>query len=346
MKPNRYPLLALPALLLVGTTPSCGGDGDAVLRSADGRYRVVHVADANWQADEARTAMEAALERNRRIDLVFAHSDAMASGAIAAARHQGRTGIRFVGIGALADEGLKLLADGALDATIAQPTLGPEAIDLALLACHGMPLPREFRVGTRMFTRTNLAEGGEAIATPADAMLVTLRRQHGAILTNRPVDDMVFRIGMAQWSEDDPWRVAMREDLLRAAKRYPQVEFAYRSADGDAEKQRSILRDFAAQGFHAVIVAPREPQALHEACKEALAANVKVIVVDRELDSDDFTCFVGSDQRAIGRAAGERIKELLPQGGAIVELQGAMTSPQARQRHQGFAEALALPGSR
>src|SRR5262249_36280096 len=284
------------------------------------------------------------LERLPKIDLVYAHNDPMAKGAYEACRQKGRTGIKFVGIDGLTTEGRKYVADGVLDATFEYTTCAEAAIDLALLAGEGggfQKKARAFRLGTREFTRANVAEGGERRMYPGDAVLVTLQRQHADLLKPDPAAKKV-RIGMAQCTDNEPWRVAMREDLIAAARRYPQVEFSYRSADDDTEKQRGIVADFVAQGFQAILVSPKESRALASACKEALARHVPVIVIDRELGSDDYTCFVGGSNLEIGKAAGDAIRDLLPDGGAIVELEGLMTSSPAQERHKGFVEALQL----
>ena len=341
---NRTAVLTL--LLPVAAASCSGGNAadKAVLVSADGKYRVLHVADAKWKGELAKTEMEAVLERLPKIDLVYAHNDPMAKGAYEACRQKGRTGIRFVGIDGLEAEGRNYVRDGVLDATFEYTTCADAAIDLALLAVGGVEFPkqaRDFKLGTRVFTRANVAEGGERRMYPGDAVLVTLQRQHADLLKPDPAAKKV-RIGMAQCTDNEPWRVAMREDLIAAARRYPQVEFSYRSADDDTEKQRGIVADFVAQGFQAILVSPKESRALASACKEALARHVPVIVIDRELGSDDYTCFVGGSNLEIGKAAGDAIRDLLPDGGAIVELEGLMTSSPAQERHKGFVEALQL----
>jgi ABC-type sugar transport system substrate-binding protein len=288
--------------------------------------------------------MEAVLERLPRIDLVYAHNDPMAKGAYEACRQKGRTGIKFVGIDGLAGEGRKYVADGVLDATFEYSTCAAAAIDLALLAHGGVEFPkqaRDFKLGTNAFTRANVAEGGERKGYAGDALLVILQRQHADLLKPDAAAKKV-KIGMAQCTDNEPWRVAMREDLIAAARRYPQVEFSYRAADDDTEKQRGIVADFVAQGFQAILVSPKESRALASACKEALAKHVPVIVIDRELGTDDYTCFVGGSNLEIGKAAGFAIRDLLPDGGAIIELEGLMTSSPAQERHKGFVEALQL----
>ena len=177
---------------------------------------------------------------------------------------------------------------------------------------------------------------------PGDVMLEGLRRQHASVLTTTPSIDVVFRVGMVHRTGGDPRQARIAQELAAAAKRYPQIQFDYRAAEGSAEQQASLVRDFIEQNYNALLVAPADPVALGTVCKEAIAKQIKVVVLDRELASEDYTCFVGCDERAIGKAVGTAIAKLLPDGGAIVELQGAMTTSAAHERHQGFVEALGL----
>jgi len=335
---NRPDLLLCVAL----AAAACGND-DAQLASSDGNYRVLHIADAQWDGARARTEMDAVLERLPQFDLVYGHNDPMAKAAFDACKQKGRSGVKFVGIDGLPGEGRRYVLDGILDATFEYPTCAEAAIDLLLLACNGVPLNKEIGLGTRLYARASTAVEGKPSLLAGDFYLVSLRRQHqDGALSTEPKTDRRFLLGMAQCNDGEPWRQAMREAMQAWAKRYPQVEFHYRAADNDTEKQRSIVRDFIAQNFNGILVSPKESLALAAPCKEAMQRGIPVIVIDRRLGSDDFTCFIGGDNKAIGRAAGEEIRRLLPGGGTIVELQGLMTSSPAQERHQGFVEALQL----
>lgn len=342
---NRPP--ACSSLAALAALAACnGGAPDAVLQSPDGRFRVLHQADLRWKGDLAQTETEAALERLPEIDVIYAHNDPMARGAAEACRQKGRESVRIVGVDGLPGEGRAYVENGLLDATFSYPTCGAEAIDLALLACSGVSgLPKDIRLGTRKFTRANVAAGGAPITSPGDIVMANLRTQHGAVLTTEPTIDVLFRVGMAQCTDDEPWRVQMGKDLRAAADRYPQIELMYRSAADDTEKQRGIVRDFITQQVNAILISPKESKALAAVCREAVDAGIHVIVIDRELGgtADDYTCFIGGDNTRIGRAAGEHVRALLGDaGGAIVELQGLMTSSPAQERHAGFVEALGL----
>src|SRR5690606_18559212 len=147
--------LALPALLCPA---GCGAGGDEpLLQSTDGRFRVVYQGEGRWLQDEGRREMESALARIPHIDVVYAHNDPMARGAQLAAQQAGRSEMLFIGIDALPHEGRVYVEEGKLDATFEYPTGGAEAVDLAILAVAGVALPKDIVLGTRAFTRENVA---------------------------------------------------------------------------------------------------------------------------------------------------------------------------------------------
>jgi len=305
------------SLLVAGSFAACG-DGQKPMQDPSARYRIVQSVDGQWDGD---------------VDLVFAHDDTVAFAAAEASKSKGRTGIQFVGIGGLPDQGLKWVVEGVLAASIEQPTGAEVAIDMALLACSGIAPPRRIAPRVHVYTKANLAAGGEVVPRPDEVVLDLLRRQHADVLTTQPTIDIVFRMGLVDNDGGDPWFAALRTELTAAAKRYPQIAFDCRPS----------VEELIAQNYNAILVAPKEGKVLAAACKEAMAHDIKVIVVGRELGSDDFTCFVGADPMQLGEVAGGQVARLLgPAGGTIVELQGPSTSHATQQRHAGFRKALGL----
>ncbi len=125
---------------------------------------VVFEADMKWLEAEARKEMESALSVNRKIDVVYAHNDPGAHGAYLAARAAGRQGeMLFVGIDALPHEGRAYVKQGLLAASFEYPTGGREAIETALQIFAGQNPSQELTLSSRVFTRENLAQGGEVL---------------------------------------------------------------------------------------------------------------------------------------------------------------------------------------
>lgn len=125
---------------------------------------LVFEADMKWLEPEARKEMESALAVHRDIDLVYAHNDPGAHGAYLAARAAGREReMAFVGIDALPQEGQAYVRQGLLAASFEYPTGGREAVENALKLLRGETVPKEITLPSRVFTRDNIASGGELL---------------------------------------------------------------------------------------------------------------------------------------------------------------------------------------
>jgi ribose transport system substrate-binding protein len=128
------------------------------------QIKIVHSADIDWKEEKARSEMESALAANPQIDLVYGHNDPAAHGAYVAAKQAGRADkIKFVGIDSLPHEGVAYVKEGVLNASLQYPTGGDKAIDTIMEIIAGESIPRNITLGTRLFTRENINNGGEAI---------------------------------------------------------------------------------------------------------------------------------------------------------------------------------------
>lgn len=149
---------------LMTSTP--GQDRNAGFREAlqGTSIEVAFEADMKWLEPDARKEMDSALARFPKIDLVYAHNDPGAHGAYLAAKAANREKeIKFVGIDALPHEGVAYVEQGLLDATFQYPTGGREAIETGLKILRGEKAPKTITLGSRLFTKDNVKEGGTAI---------------------------------------------------------------------------------------------------------------------------------------------------------------------------------------
>ena len=151
----------------------------------------------------------------------------------------------------------------------------------------------------------------------------------------------VYKIGMSQCNLGEPWRVQMNADIKEAASKHDNLEVIFKDAQNDALKQRSHVEEFVSAGVDLIIISPKEEQPLTEPVAKAVRAGIPVIVLDRAVLGDEYTCFIGGDNVKIGRAAGEWLKKKLGGKGKVVELKGLMTSKPGKDRHTGFREGIA-----
>lgn len=157
--------------------------------------------------------------------------------------------------------------------------------------------------------------------------------------TDKPARQFV--IGMSQCNLGEPWRVQMNADIQAAAARHPELEVVFIDAQNDTLKQRSQVEEFISSKVDLLLISPKESQPLTEPVAKAMATGIPVIVLDRQLLGDKYTCFIGADNKKIGRAAGRWIVKTLGGKGNVVELMGLQTSTPGQDRHSGFLEGIA-----
>lgn len=152
-------------------------------------------------------------------------------------------------------------------------------------------------------------------------------------------------VGMSQCNLGEPWRVQMNADIAKAAAAHPELKLVFKDAQNDTLAQRAQIEEFINADVDLLIVSPKEAAPLTPPVAEAYRRGIPVIVLDRKVLGEQFTQFIGADNRKIGEAAGRWVRQELARlksvGRArVVELEGLMTSTPAQDRHAGFLAGL------
>jgi ribose transport system substrate-binding protein len=132
----------------------------------------------------------------------------------------------------------------------------------------------------------------------------------------------------------------MDADIKAAADKHPELKVIFNDAQNKTETQQAQVREFIAQGVDLIIISPKESVPLTKPVAEAMDKGIPVIVLDRALEGDKFTCFIGGDNVRIGQEAGKEMVKLLGGKGNVVELKGLTTSTPSKDRHDGFMEGI------
>jgi len=149
-----------------------------------------------------------------------------------------------------------------------------------------------------------------------------------------------WTIGMSQCNLGEPWRVQMNADIKAEAVKHPDIKVVFKDAQNDTLKQRSQVEEFISAGVDVLIISPKEAAPLTPVVADAYKKGIPVIVLDRRVLGDQYTSFIGADNKKIGQAAGKWIVEKLGGKGKVVELKGLMTSTPGQDRHSGFRGAI------
>ena len=150
-----------------------------------------------------------------------------------------------------------------------------------------------------------------------------------------------FVVGVSHSSINDSWRKAMVLDMQVKASEYPGPTLQIKDAGEDNDTQIKQIREFIKQRVDLVIISANESEPVTTAAVEAFRAGIPTIIIDRKIYSEEYTTFIGADNYEIGRAAGLFINSLLKKKKTtIVEVWGREGSSSARDRHNGFSDAL------
>jgi ribose transport system substrate-binding protein len=155
-----------------------------------------------------------------------------------------------------------------------------------------------------------------------------------------------FVIGMSQCNLGEPWRVQMNADVEQAARAHKNLKVLFKDAQNDSLRQRTHVEELVSQGIDLLIISPKEAAPLTQPVAEVFKKGIPVIVLDRAVLGDEYTVFIGADNKKIGREAGKWAAKALGGKGKIVELKGLMTSTPGQDRHAGFREGLDLSNNK
>jgi len=149
-----------------------------------------------------------------------------------------------------------------------------------------------------------------------------------------------WMVGMSQCNLNEPWRKQMNKDIADAAAGHKNLRVLFKDAQNDVAVQQDQVREFITQKVDLLIISPKESKPLTAPVAEAMDAGIPVIVLDRAIEGDKYTCFIGGDNVVIGKAVGQYVAKTLDGKGKVVEIKGLMTSQPGVDRHEGFLAGL------
>jgi ribose transport system substrate-binding protein len=182
-----------------------------------------------------------------------------------------------------------------------------------------------------------VAQGTPAASSPvADA---------SNCLQNPIAEKDTYVIGVSQANKGEPWRQAMNDQIQAAADQHPNLEVVFADAAQDNAKQVADVENFLQQGIDLLIISPNEAAPLTDVVAKACAEGVPVIVLDRKVNGDAYTVWIGANNQLIGKAAGEYTAAWCSEQGldpcAVGEIRGLEGSTPAKERGDGFLEGIA-----
>lgn len=138
----------------------------------------------------------------------------------------------------------------------------------------------------------------------------------------------------------DFWTIA-RRGVEKADAELADVETEFRlTSDGTAAEQQRVVDDLLTKRVDGIAISPVDP-ANQVAMLDAAAKQAIVFTQDSDAPQSQRAVYIGTDNLAAGRQAGQLIRDAIPGGGSVMLFVGKLDAKNAQDRVQGIREALA-----
>ncbi|WP_245566878.1 substrate-binding domain-containing protein [Christiangramia portivictoriae] len=147
-------------------------------------------------------------------------------------------------------------------------------------------------------------------------------------------------IGFSQCLSNHPWRTSMNESMAIKASLNPQINLEIKEAKGDGQKQIEDIQKMIDAEKDLIIISPLDPESIAPVVEKAFKAGIPVILIDRKVETEDYTAFIGADNLEVGHNAGNYIASNVNGFIKVIEIKGHDKSTPTRERSKGFYEIV------
>lgn len=154
-----------------------------------------------------------------------------------------------------------------------------------------------------------------------------------------------YFVAFSQCNNAEPYRAAQNQLMEKLFQQKGDVQLVIADAQQDNSKQIAQIETFIRQKPDLLIVAPNERAPLTDVMGRAMAAGIPVICLERDITQPNYTTFIGADNLAIGKMAGQFIVDSLNKKfgkvqGKVVEIRGLLGVEAEMERYNGAHDVL------
>jgi ribose transport system substrate-binding protein len=145
------------------------------------------------------------------------------------------------------------------------------------------------------------------------------------------------KLALVTWNNDAFWDPVIRGADDAAAEW--TVRLTTIRSTPEVETQSNHVRTLLAHRIDGIAISPNNPQAQAALLSEAAEKTV-LITFDSDAPDSKRRLFVGTDDYAAGGFAAEEVRDVLPDGGAVIISVGSLDTVNGRDRRQGLIDTL------
>ena len=156
-----------------------------------------------------------------------------------------------------------------------------------------------------------------------------------------PLHPKPLLVGFAQDHLANDWRLAQLRELEQALSVHPHIRFIYTDAKGSTARQIRDIEDMIQQGVDILITSPRDSVAMTPVIASAHQKGIAVVLLTRQIQTEDYTSFISPDDESIARDAARFLISSMQARGRILMLQGLPNASTTQQRTAAFMDEIA-----
>jgi len=161
-----------------------------------------------------------------------------------------------------------------------------------------------------------------------------------ALLSCGSADHKKFKIGVSQPTINDNWRQTMFNEMQRQLLFHDDIELVFKHANHIPDLQVEQIQELLSEDIDLLIVSPSESQQLKPVIESVYAKGIPVILLDRRIDSDQYTAYIGADNMSIGQEVARYTYGLINGSGRVLELYESPRVNPFVERNLGFQSQI------
>ncbi|MBW3140095.1 ribose ABC transporter substrate-binding protein RbsB [Ferrimonas balearica] len=139
---------------------------------------------------------------------------------------------------------------------------------------------------------------------------------------------------------NNPFFVTLKEGAEQKAAELG-YDLIVLDSQNDPARELANIEDLTVRQVKAIMLNPTDSDAASNAARMVNRAGIPLLTLDRGVTRGEVASHIASDNVAGGKLAGDFITEQLGQGAKVLQLEGVAGTSAARERGEGFAQAVA-----
>jgi ribose transport system substrate-binding protein len=150
-----------------------------------------------------------------------------------------------------------------------------------------------------------------------------------------------FKFAVVPKAMNNPFFDLTRDGCMAEAAKLGNVECIYQGpVEHEPATQSQIIEDLITQGVDGLAISVSDTAAATTVIDKAVAAGIVVITFDSDAPESKRSAYVGTNNKEFGKALGEELLKVKPEGGTYGMISGGAAAPNLAERVDGVREAL------